>query len=194
MSGLRICLMSVSRPSLQRGWLRAQNSPAWWPVPSRVAISIFVNWSSLTLIISGQQFPVCWLGVCGGHASAGHSVLPSTLLVLTPSLGCKNYSPIAVDRGEAQPHTNAQLLLESQTFLWKPFLVSTFKPTCCNFGSVSFFCSVLRNVMMQLPLRTWSDGAVCSGLREDPRKAHSRVIGVWWLYSKCESACVSPVT
>ena len=28
-------------------------------------------------------------GVCGGHASAGHSVLPSTLIVLTPSPGCR---------------------------------------------------------------------------------------------------------
>lgn len=48
--------------------------------------------------------------MCGGHASAGQFVLPSTLMMLTLQPGCKNEPPVTVDRGEAQLH-----LLGSQT-------------------------------------------------------------------------------
>lgn len=65
--------------------------------------------------------------MCGGHVSAGHSVLPSTLMVLTPRAGCK----IADDMGEAQSHLKLCLLR-------KVSLVSTLQPTCCNFSPVLF--------------------------------------------------------
>lgn len=126
-------------------------------------------------------------GVCGGHASAGHSVLPSTLIVLTPSPGCRMCLLLQLI-GEKPSLTAWDL--ELSVFWGRPFqyspVVILIQFCLFSFKKLDDWCSFLSEPhLMMLSAVNWERNRMFLkerfAFQHQKGITNERAIGVWWL-------------